>query len=426
MRAHTNNRILRAAILALSLGSVAQTAGAVEAAGTADTGPSTQPARPPAAGQSRFLDPDEGQLDVSSMLEHAYGFLPVPLIVTEPAVGYGGGAAAMFVRPRQEIGQEGWARPNLSAVGGLGTENGTWMAFAADSSRWLDDRLQTVAAGGTGKINLDFYGAGLGLPQLDQGFRYSLVFTGAVAQANWKLAPKSPWALGLRYVYAGIKPQPHDENLLPDTSRSVTVSAPTAVLEYDSRNNLFTPTRGVFAETSYLIARSSLGATVNFERFQQVLLGWQPLPHQVTLGACASYAWASQGTPFFLRPYVQLRGVAAMRYQGDQAASLEVEARWQFTARWSVVPFAGLGATRLDRLAAPTDGQRVASGGLGLRYELARKFGLHAGLDLAHSPGPLWSICRSVTLGSGRENAPARSHPPRVWQAVVRAECRVP
>jgi hypothetical protein len=321
------------------------------------------------------------------VLEHAYGFLPIPLVVTEPAVGYGGGAAAMFVRPRQEMGQEGWARPNLSAVGGLGTENGTWMAFAADSSRWLDDRLQTLAAGGTGKINLDFYGAGLDLPQLDQGLRYSLVFTGAVAQANWRLAPKSPWALGLRYVYADIKPQPRDENLLPNTSRPVTVSAPTTVLEYDSRNNLFTPTRGVFAETSYLIARSTLGATVNFERFQQVLLGWQPLSHQITLGACASYAWSSQGTPFFLRPYVQLRGVPAMRYQGDQAASLEVEARWQFAARWSVVPFAGFGATRLDRSAAVTDGQRVASLGLGLRYELARKFGLHAGLDLAHSPG---------------------------------------
>ena len=383
----THNWTLCRAALALSLSTIAHAAGAVEADGAADSGPSAPPTRSQTAGLSKFRDPDDGQFDVSSVLEHAYGFLPVPLVVTEPAVGYGGGAAAMFVRPRQELGQEGWARPNLSAVGGLATENGTWMAFAADSSRWLDDRLQTVAGGGTGKINLDFYGAGLDLPQLDQGFRYSLVFTGAIAQANWKLAAKSPWALGLRYVYADIKPEPRDQDLVPATSRRVTVSAPTAVLEYDSRNNLFTPTRGVYAETSYLIARGALGASVDFERFQQVLLGWQPLPHQVTLGACASYAWSSQGTPFFLRPYIQLRGVPAMRYQGDQAASLELEARWQFSARWSLVPFAGVGATHLDRSVAVTDGQSVASGGLGLRYELARKFGLHAGLDLAHSPG---------------------------------------
>ena len=54
---------------------------------------------------------------------------------------------------------------------------------------------------------------------------------------------------------------------------------------------------------------------------------------------------------------------------------------------WSVVPFAGIGATRLERSTATTGSQHVASGGLGFRYELARKFGLHAGLDLAHSPG---------------------------------------
>ena len=31
--------------------------------------------------------------------------------------------------------------------------------------------------------------------------------------------------------------------------------------------------------------------------------------------------------------------------------------------------------------------QSVGSGGAGFRYELARKFGLQAGIDVAHSPG---------------------------------------
>ena len=374
------------AVIALALGVAAHAEAPASSAAGADGGTGPSAAAAP-TGRSRFLDPDDGQFDVSSVLEHAYGFLPIPLVITEPAVGYGGGAAAMFVRPRAAAGQEGWARPNLSAVGGFATENGTWMGFAADSSRWFDERLQTVAAAGTGKINLDFYGAGLDLPQLDQPFRYSLVFTGAVAQANWKLAPKSHWALGLRYVYADVNPQPRDQDLLPNLSRRVTVSAPTAVLEYDSRNSLFTPTRGIYSETSYLVARDALGSSADFERLQQVLLGWKTLAHEVTLGACANYAWSSQGTPFFLRPYIALRGVPAMRYQGDQMASLEVEARWQFAGRWSVVPFVGVGATRLDHSLAGTDSQSVASGGIGLRYELARKFGLHAGLDLAHSPG---------------------------------------
>ena len=42
--------------------------------------------------------------------------------------------------------------------------------------------------------------------------------------------------------------------------------------------------------------------------------------------------------------------------------------------------------TRSSRKAF-TATQDVASGGLGFRYELARKFGLHAGVDIAYSPG---------------------------------------
>ena len=62
------------------------------------------------------------------------------------------------------------------------------------------------------------------------------------------------------------------------------ISAPAAVLEFDSRNNLFTPTSGMFAESVYLASREELGATEEFERFQQVVMGWLPLADRWTLG----------------------------------------------------------------------------------------------------------------------------------------------
>src|SRR5687768_2946518 len=79
---------------------------------------------------SRFRDPQDGKIDLSAFLAHPRAFLPIPLVVTEPAVGYGGGLAGMFVRPREDAGSEGYARPNMSLVGGIATENGTWAAFA--------------------------------------------------------------------------------------------------------------------------------------------------------------------------------------------------------------------------------------------------------------------------------------------------------
>jgi hypothetical protein len=380
---------LAGAVIAFAVGAASRGAGLSEAPASSDIGVRAATADPPAVGPSRFFDPDDGQFDISHFLEHPHGFIPIPIVVTEPAVGYGGGVVGMFLRPREEAGREGWTRPNISAVGGLATENGTWLAFAGDTSRWLDGRLHTTAGGGAGKINLDFYGAGLDLPELNQTFRYSLVFTGAIAQANWQLAEKSRWSVGLRYVYADITPELREQPAVPGLPNrtTVTVSAPAAILEYDSRNNILTPTRGLYSETSYLVSRAAMGASADFERFHQIVLAWHPLPREVTLGARADYAWSSGNTPFFLRPYIQLRGVAAMRYQGAQAASLEVEARWQCYGRWSVIPFVGVGSTRLERSFSSSNGQSVGSGGVGFRYELARKFGLHAGLDLAHSPG---------------------------------------
>jgi hypothetical protein len=340
------------------------------------------------SGRERFIDPEDGQFDLSYFLENPRGFLPIPIIITEPAVGYGGGAAGLFLRPRKEAGDEGWARPDISGIGGFATQNGTWGAFAGDASRWLDGRLRTLIGAGVGRVNLDFYGLGFERTDFERKVSYSLDFGAAVAQVNWQLAEGSPWALGLRYVYASVEPKLRDDALFPglvDRVR-VKISAPTAVVEFDTRDNVFTPTQGVYAESSLLASREALGASDDFERFQQVLMGWQPLARSLTLGLRGDYAWSSDGTPFFLRPFVAMRGVPAMRYQGDQMASLQAELRWQFFERWSVVGFGGIGATRTrrDDFVATPD---VASGGFGFRYALARKFGLHAGIDVAASPG---------------------------------------
>jgi hypothetical protein len=337
---------------------------------------------------SRFRDPDDGQIDLSSFLAHPRAFLPVPIVITEPAIGYGGGIAGIFVRPRKDAGSEGFARPNISIAGGFATQNGTWGGFGGDSSHWRDERLQTLAAVGGGELNLDFYGLGNSGASLDQPVGYSLDFALALLQGNWKLGTQSPWSGGLRYIYSQVEPSLDGDPLFPGLIDQIDmkISAPAAVLEYDSRNNLFTPTRGLYAETIYLASRDELGATEEFERAQQVVMGWLALGDRVTLGLRGDYQWTSDGTPFFLRPYIKLRGVEAMRYQGDEMASAEVEARWQVRGRWSLVGAAGYGTARTENEFFSTSSD-VWSGAVGFRYQLARMFGMHAGLDVGVSDG---------------------------------------
>jgi hypothetical protein len=115
-----------------------------------------------------------------------------------------------------------------------------------------------------------------------------------------------------------------------------------------------------YAETSYLASREALGASKNFERFEQIVMGWLPLPNRVTLGARANYAWSSDGTPFFLRPFIQLRGVPVMRYQGEKMGSVEVETRWPVSGRWSGVVFGGAGSAP-EPIAMPSTERRTSA-----------------------------------------------------------------
>ena len=333
------------------------------------------------------IDPVDGQLDLSAFLESAHGFLPIPLIVTEPAVGYGGGLAAMFPRPRKQAGSDGYARPDISGIGGIATENGTRMAFAGDSTRWLDGRLKTLVGALGGNVNLDVYGLGLTHADLDQAVRYTLDIRGAGGHLDWKLAPQSPWSVGVRFVYADVEPKLRDDPAfagLQDRIRS-TIVGPGVTFTYDSRDNLFTPTRGYYSETSLLVSDKAFGANRDFRRFGQVLIGYWPVAARVTLAARADYVQTSDGAPFFVRPFIAMRGIPAMRYPGNRVVQSEIEARWQLHGRWSVVGFAGAGLARIDEGALVRD-KTAGGAGMGFRYELARKFGLHAGIDVARGP----------------------------------------
>src|SRR4051812_29767531 len=45
---------------------------------------------------SRFRDEDDGAIDMSNYLLRHSGVLPVPILITEPAIGYGGGFALAY------------------------------------------------------------------------------------------------------------------------------------------------------------------------------------------------------------------------------------------------------------------------------------------------------------------------------------------
>ncbi len=81
---------------------------------------------------------------------------------------------------------------------------------------------------------------------------------------------------------------------------------------------------------------------------------------------------ADGDVPFYAAPYARLRGIPALRYQGETAGAAELEARRHFGDRWSVSLFAGIGSVKVgDEQTETRDDIRTI--GLGTRFLALRK-----------------------------------------------------
>lgn len=239
------------------------------------------------------------------------------------------------------------------------------------------------------QINLEFFGLGGDRAPDDQGLDYTINARGGAAGASYRFGDRPLW-LGLRYanMRTTVDPSgatPSGTPAIPGTDRYLDLVALTPSLTFDTRDNLFTPIRGGYLDLSIPVFRTALGADRDFERATLTGITFRPLTHSLFFGARGTVRTSSNGTPFFLRPFIVLHGVEALRYQGEQAAEIETELRWQFHRRFSLVGFGGAGAARIDADERRRQ-QSVATGGAGLRYLLAREHGLHMGLDLAFGP----------------------------------------
>ena len=336
---------------------------------------------------SKFRSADDGWLDWSGFLDEAYGFIPLVIPITEPAVGYGAAGGLAFIDKPKGEAQAGFGRPNITAVGGLSTENGTWGVMAGDVRYWLDDRLQTLVGVIRASVNLDFYGIGQDGVLKDHPLTYNLQPVGGLVQAKVRLGNSRVWA-GLSYALAvtevGFDAPPATPRL-PDFQRESRVGGLTPSLTYDSRDNLFTPMGGTYVEATAGLFSEALGGDGEFQRVNLTAMHFLPLVPKITLGVRGDAAFSFGDVPFYLRPFIALRGAAVMRYQGEDVAQIEAELRWQFWKRFSLVGFVGAGGAwnHFERFA---NSVTLVTGGAGFRYELARKYGLHMGLDVAFGP----------------------------------------
>jgi hypothetical protein len=126
------------------------------------------------AQSSQFIDSFDGQFDMSEYLgENAFGFLPVPIIISEPAVDQGLGLAGLFFHEddvaaekrkealsTSESPSHHLLPPSISFGAGLYTGNDSYMVAGGHMGFYRQGKLRYEGVIGYGSINLDYYGVG--------------------------------------------------------------------------------------------------------------------------------------------------------------------------------------------------------------------------------------------------------------------------
>jgi len=341
----------------------------------------------------KLVDPDDGWLDGGQfLLDYPYGVLPVPIIITEPAVGTGLGLAAVHFHdagkgvPPDELDSRGRTIPrSISALALGGTENGTKFAGGGHFGHYKQDSIRYEAIVGYADVFMDFYGT-VDKPA-DNGFSFNteaLVLTQVLA---FRLG-ESSWFAGGAYRLMNTDTRFKLGNEVPGVSEDSLNSnnaAVAAVLRYDSLDNQFTPKSGIVSDLQLARFDEAVGGDFNYNQTTWLNQAHISFAEDWRLGLRLDGDNVDGDAPFYAVPYIELKGIPALRYQGKTIITTEARIDWEFHPRWQVGVFAGAGRTA-NEADSLSDAPSRVSRGLGFRYMGVKRLGMNMGLDYAKGP----------------------------------------
>lgn len=322
-------------------------------------------------------------------------FLPLPIFITEPAIGEGLGASLIYFhrkddesRPRATTGREigrtaerSKPPPTATGIFGFYTNDDSAAAGIGHSNTFADDHYRLLAAGAESRINSQLYLA-------DRPFDFRIEGTLLYSQLKRRLGREGAFVgVSLSYLDAestfrtGI-PQIDDLELLQSDFTDVGLALS---LLYDTRDNTILPASGFLVDLTGWRYDEGIGGDFDYDSSSFKTLYFFTVAQKYVLGLRLDMSTASGDVPFYAAPYVSLRGIPALRYQGKTAGAVEIEARRRLGERWSASIFTGAGYVDSGFDFGETDDD-IYNYGIGLRYLALPQQDAWVGVDIARGP----------------------------------------
>jgi len=338
-------------------------------------------------------------------------FLPIPIFLTEPAFGYGLGVALGYIHPTKEdtetqeepslqtLGSVTSERsgqktpPTITGVAGGYTAKDTWGAAVAHSTSWRKDTIRYAGGLAYVDINSTYY-------IIDRSLDFNLKGAALYQDLKFRLG-KSRFFLGGKLLVLETESQfditlGEDTEIGADDIQSLNVGV-AASATFDTRDNVFTPNNGQLIQFDIFRFDEALGGDFDYWKGNLKLLSFYQLHSRFVLGLSVAASTMDGSAPLYAYPWVSMRGIPALRYQGKSAGTIEVEGRWNILPRWAIVGFAGAGVVYSREISGfNIVNDDIFAGGAGVRYFMMRDLGLWLGVDVARGPEDWYAY---ITVG---------------------------
>lgn len=309
-----------------------------------------------------------------------YNILAVPVPIIDPTLGNGLALAGLLTFPAADANED--APRSTLGIAAARTDTDSWMVGAGFKLYLAGDRYRAGLIAGYGNLNLQYYGVRSGSPFFDHPVGFLVRGTLLDASVQARVASHLYAGLKGRYINpVATLDQPID--LLPGLRAEFELAALGVTVEYDTRDNVWYPVSGRRGEIELLRYASQLGSDETFLTLDASYSGYWGLSERLVLGGSVRALHAGDDTPFFMLPFVSIRGFPAGQYMNQSVVQGQTELRWKFRNDFGAVVFAGAG------IAAPGftdlgDGSNAYGFGGGLRYRISDVDKLNIGLDVAY------------------------------------------
>ena len=312
--------------------------------------------------------------------------LPVLFYLPETGLGYGGlGLATFKFKNEPDL-----SRPSSFQLGVSYTTKNQLLIFAPYELYWGDEKWRIVGELGFYKYFYNFYGVGIN--SLEENFdTYDVDFPRFRFSILKEVLPNISLGLGYQldiFYNLGIT-----EGGILEVSDVIgkdgggTVSNIGIQAFYDSRDNIFFPTKGFFVQGSVFTSADFLGSSFSYSKFTLDNRFYQKIKGKQVLATNLFIANNGEGAPFFDFNRLgsnRTRGFNDRRYQDNAELSFAAEYRFPVAGRVGAVVFGSTGTVASNFSNLFTSRYRNA-GGLGLRYIINKKDGIRIRADYGYS-----------------------------------------